>query len=142
MVKFDCAGCLMSTHIGFQPTPSRPVSVNAFCLGIVTSQNINFRGTLPPTDCVSLYKTYIGCILHILGYIDAKFDGLYSLLSVDITVRPCQSGLLMVYLCIPETGPQNGVGCLLQKLICLPIDVLTWMYCPYARVRGCKIRWR
>ena len=79
MVKFDCAGFLMSRHRGLQPSQSRPVSVNVFCLGIVTSQNINFRDSLPPTDCVSLYKTYIGCILHILVYIDAKFYGLYSL---------------------------------------------------------------
>ena len=31
MIKFDCAGVLVSRHIGLQPYPSHPVSVNAFC---------------------------------------------------------------------------------------------------------------
>ena len=123
MVKFDCAGVLMSRHIGLQPYPSGPVSVNAFCLGFGTFQDIHFRGSSPPNDCVFLYKTSIGCILHILNYTDAKFDGQYSLLRVDITVETSKSELIMVYLCIPQTGPRNGIGCLLQKVICLPTDV-------------------
>ena len=135
VVKFDWAGVLGSRHIGLQPSPMQLVSVNAYCFGVMASQDINFRGSLPLADCVSLHKTYIGWILHILGYIDVKFDGQYSLLWVDITVQPCKSGLITVFLCIPEPGPQNGVGCLLQKLICLPTDVLTWIHFPYARVR-------
>ena len=45
MVKFDCAGVLMSMYIGLQPYPSRPVSVNASCLGFGTLQDIHFRGS-------------------------------------------------------------------------------------------------
>ena len=115
------------------------------CLGVVNTQNIHFLGSLPPTDCISLYKTYIGCILHILGYIDAKFDRRYSLLWVDIMVQPCEIGLITVYLCTPETVPQNGVGRLLQIVICLPTqstDVSTRIHCRYARVKGGKIWWR
>ena len=115
VVKFDCAGVLMSRHIGLEPYPSRPVSVNTFCLGFGTLQDIHFRGSSPPTDCVFLYKTSIVCILHILNYTDAKFDGQYSFLRVDITVETSESRLIMVYLCIPQTGPQNCIGCLLQK---------------------------
>ena len=68
--------------------------------------------------------------LHVLGYIDAKFDVQYILLLVDMTVQPCESGLIMVYLCTPETWAPNVVGCLLRKLICLSTDVLTWIHCP------------
>ena len=139
MVEFDCAGVFGSRHIGLRPSLSQLVSVNIYRFGVMASQDINFRGSLPPTDCVSSYETYIGCILHILGYIDAKFDGQYSLLWVDILVQTCQSGLIMVYLCITEKGPQNGVVCLLQNWISLPTDALTWIYCPYARVRCGKI---
>ena len=144
MVKFDCAGVLMSRHIGLQPYPSRPVSVNAFCLGFGSLQDIHFRGSSPPTDYVFLYKTSIGCILPILNYNDAKFNGQYSLLRVDITVQTSESGLIMVYLHLPQTGTQNGIGCLLQKVICLPndvFDVLAWMHCLYARVRDDTIWW-
>ena len=110
MVKLDWAGVLVSRHVGIQASPSRPVSVNDFCLGVMTSQDVQFRGSLPPTDCVSLYKTYIGCILHILGYIDAKFDGQNRLLWVDMTAQPCETELISVHVCMQEAGPQNGVG--------------------------------
>ena len=83
----------MSRDIGLQPSPSQRVLVNAFGLGVMTSQNMNCRGSLPPTDCVSLYKTYIGRILHILSFNDAKVGGQYSLLWVDVTVQPCESGV-------------------------------------------------
>ena len=69
-----------------------------------------FRCFLSPNDCVSLYKTSMSCILHILGYIDAKFDAQYSIFREDMKVLSCESGLITLYLCIPETGPQNGVG--------------------------------
>ena len=54
VVKFDSAGVLVSRDIGLQPSPSRPFIVYSFCLGVVTSQNIHFHVSLPPTDCVSL----------------------------------------------------------------------------------------
>ena len=76
----------------------------------MASQDINFRGSLSPTDCVALYKTYIGCILHILGYIGAKFDGQNRLLWVDMTAQPYETELIAVHFCMQETGPQNGVG--------------------------------
>ena len=93
IAKFDCAGVLVSRDIGLQPSPSQRVLVNAFGLGVMTSQNMNCRGSLPPTDCVSLYKTYIGCILHNLSFNDANVGGQYSLLWVDITVQPCENGV-------------------------------------------------
>ena len=54
VVKFDSAGVLVSRDIRLQPSPSRPFIVYSFCLGVVTSQYIHFRGSLPPTDCASL----------------------------------------------------------------------------------------
>ena len=67
MLKFDCAGVLVSRHIGLQPSPSRLVSANAYFFGVMASQDIHFRDSLPPTDRVSLYKTYIGCICTFLA---------------------------------------------------------------------------
>ena len=93
VAKFDCAGVSVSRGIRFQPSPSQRALVNAFGQGVMTSQNMNCRGSLPPTDCVSLYKTYIGCILHILSFNDANVGGQYSLLWVDIKVQPCESGV-------------------------------------------------
>ena len=52
--------------------------IHSFCLSIVIMQRTHFRSSLPLTDCVFLYKIYVGCIFHILGYIDAKFDGWYG----------------------------------------------------------------
>ena len=71
MVKFDFLGVLLSRDIGLQPSPSRPILGYIFCLGITISQDMRFLGSLPPNDDVSTYKTYIGRILHILGYTDA-----------------------------------------------------------------------
>ena len=79
VVEFDFAGVFVSRDIGLQPSPSRPISVYTYCLGVVTSSDIHFHGSLPPNDCVFLYQTYIGCILHILGYIDASCDGEVSI---------------------------------------------------------------
>ena len=112
----------MSRDIGLQSSPSWPFLVYIFCLGIVISQDIHFLGSLPPNDGVSPYETYIRCILHIPGYIDANFDREYSLIRVDIMVQPSENGPNAVYFYVPETGSQNFVW-LLHKFICLPTNV-------------------
>ena len=101
--------------------------MNAFCFGVMTSQDVHFRGSLPPNDCVSLHKIYLGCIVHILGYIDAKFDGQNRLLRVDMTAQPCETELITVHFCMQETAPQNGVEWLLPKVTCPPSYILTWI---------------
>ena len=116
----------MSRNIGLEPFPSGSIIVYSFCLGVVTSQHIHFHGFSPPTDCVSLYKTYIGCILHILDYIDANFDGQYSFFGYMVWSNHVKVCWTAVYLCIPETGPQNGVGWLLPKVTCLPTYFFDW----------------
>ena len=59
VVKFDSAGVLSSRNLGLEPFPSQSVIVYSFCLSVVTVQHIHFRGFMPPTDCVFLYKTCI-----------------------------------------------------------------------------------
>ena len=68
---------LVSRDIRLQPFTNQQVSVYTFCLGAVTSQDIHFIGSLPTNDCVFLSKTYIKC------------------------------GLIMVYHCLDEIGPQG-----------------------------------
>ena len=120
--KFDFLGVLVSRDIGPQPSTSRPFLVYMFCLGICS---------LPPNDGVSPYETYIRCILHIPGYIDANFRE-YSLIRVDIMIQPSENGPNAVYFYVPETRSQN-VGWFLHKFICLPTNVFIWIPCPYAR---------
>ena len=70
---------------------------------------------------------------------NGKFDGQHSHFRVNNTVQPYESVLIAVDLCMPETGPQNGVGWLLPKVTDLPTYLLTWIHYIYARVIGGKI---
>ena len=121
------------------PSPSELASVYTSGWGIVISQDINFFYPLPRKVCVSIYKTSIRVFAH--PWLNCEISRRYTRCQVDITVQPSESGLITVYLYIPETGPQNGVGWLLQKVIYTPTCCVTWMYCPYTWVISSKIWW-
>ena len=71
--------------------------------------------------------------------IDAKCDGHFRLFRVYRMVQPCESVLIAVYLCLPETWLQNGIGWLLPKVTCLPIHFFNWIHYAYAWVISAKI---
>ena len=116
--KFDFLGVLVSRDIGLQPSPNRPFLVYIFCLGIVISQDIHFLCSLPPNDGVSPYKTYIMCILHILGYIDANFRE-YSLIRVDIMVQPSEKGQTRCISMYQKQGPRMSGGSFFNLFVSL-----------------------
>ena len=103
------------------------------------ARKINFFYPLLRKVCVSIDKTSIRVVAH--SWLNCQISRRYTRCQVDITAQPSESGLITVYLYIPETGPQNGVGWLLQKVICPPTCCVTWMYCPYTWVISSKIWW-
>ena len=118
VVKFDCAVAVVSRYIGVPPSPSELVSVYTSGWGIVNSQAISFFYPRLRKVYVSIYKTSIRVFLH--SWLNCQISRRYTRCQVDITVQPSESGLITVYLYIPQTGTPNGVGWLLQKVICPP----------------------
>ena len=112
MVKFDSAGVLVSRDIGLQPSPSRPFIVYSFCLGVVTSQDIHFRGSLPPTDCVSLWKklklnsffTFLAILMHNLTD-SIAFFGRYDDSTIPMWAN--YGWCISIY---QKQGPRMGSG--------------------------------
>ena len=89
------------------PSPSELVSMYNSGWGIVISQEINFFYPLLRKVCVAIYKTPIRVFAH--SWLNCQISRRYTRCQVDITVQPSESGLITVYLYIPETGPQNGL---------------------------------